>query len=129
MFCVDRARSPCYYDRRSSPPDPKKQLNARLSMKRTKRVLLLTALTALAPVAHASAQSPSVEAFGLFNLSAGSQVQTRSCSSTTTFPLYDETATVKASQQVGKGLLIDASGGYKVWRRLHAGLGLSLTRG
>ena len=41
------------------------------------------------------------------------------------FPLYDETATVTSNQPIQSGVVFDVSGGYRVWRRVALGVGLS----
>ena len=43
----------------------------------------------------------------------------------TTFDIYGESASQVASQQVGGGAFFDISGGYKVWKNLAAGVGLT----
>ena len=44
---------------------------------------------------------------------------------TTTFDIYGETASQIASQDVGGGAFFDISAGYKVWKNLAAGVGLT----
>jgi hypothetical protein len=66
---------------------------------------------------------------GFANLSGGFQSGSHTLDITTTFPLYDETATVATSQKVKGGGLFDVSAGYKVWQNLALGIGYSVTGG
>lgn len=62
---------------------------------------------------------------GFVNLSAGLQIGTSDVSSTQTFDLYGETATLASAQDVKGGLFIDGQAGYRVWRNLAVGVGVS----
>ena len=98
-------------------------------MTRIARVLLLlTGLTACASsVVRAQAPSlPTIEDVAFVNVSVGVQAQTHTFSSNSSFPLYDETATVTAAPRVGRGFVVDVSGGRRVWRRLFGALGVSM---
>lgn len=104
-------------------------------MSMTARVLLLAGMAALFP-SLSIAQTPNTqtpippppdEAF--INISAGAQLQTHSFTSNTSFPLYDETATVSASQTVGKGFLFDISAGHRFWHHLYGAIGVSTFKG
>jgi hypothetical protein len=64
---------------------------------------------------------------GFANLSGGVQAGSHTLHTSTTFPLYDETATVATSQKVKGGGLFDVSAGYKVWRNLALAVGYSTT--
>ena len=70
---------------------------------------------------------PPDEAF--INISAGAQLQSHTFTSNTSFPLYDETATVSASQNVGKGFLFDISAGKRFWHHLYGAIGVSTFKG
>jgi hypothetical protein len=77
----------------------------------------------------AQAQATQAEDKIHVNVSAGGQFQSREFSPVTTFPLYDETGTVTSNQTVGSGFVFDVSGGYRVWRNLSAGVGISTFNG
>ncbi|MEP6916387.1 MAG: outer membrane beta-barrel protein [Acidobacteriota bacterium] len=66
---------------------------------------------------------------GFANISVGGQAGSHSLATSTTFPLYDETATAATAQKVKGGGLFDVSAGYKVWRNLAVGIGFSSTSG
>ena len=59
------------------------------------------------------------------SINAGGQIQTRQFSTSSTFPLYNETAQVRTNQTVNGGFVFDASAGYRVWKRLSLGVGVS----
>jgi hypothetical protein len=77
----------------------------------------------LACAAGASAQSSEERAF--LNINAGAQPQQRTLTTSSGFPLYDETATVTSTVPIQNGPVFEASGGYRVWRRLSIGGGFS----
>ena len=96
-------------------------------MKRRLRTLTTTAAilatsAVLAPAAFAQMQWTDK---GFVNVSLGVQAPSHTLDTTTTFDIYGEPATQVASQEVGGGLLFDISGGYKVWKNLAAGMGIS----
>lgn len=66
---------------------------------------------------------------GFANLSAGLQVGTSDVTSTQTFDIYGESATLASAQDVKGGLFFDGQAGYKVWRNLAVGIGVSFTQG
>jgi hypothetical protein len=59
---------------------------------------------------------------GFVNVNLGAQAGSHDLSSTRTFEIYDEIATLNVQQDAGGGGLFDIGGGYKVWRNLAAGL-------
>lgn len=63
------------------------------------------------------------------NANIGIQGGSHSLETSTNFELYDETGTLSTSQDVGGGFLFDVSAGYKVWRNLAVGIGLTRTGG
>ena len=76
-------------------------------------------------VSRAEAQIINWTDRGFVNVSYGGQAQSRDFATSRTFPLYRETATLKAGYETGKGGLFDISGGARVWRNLAVGIGFS----
>jgi len=62
---------------------------------------------------------------GFANVSFGVQAPSHTLTTNTTFDIYGETASQIASQDVGGGAFFDISAGYKVWKNLAAGIGLT----
>jgi hypothetical protein len=62
---------------------------------------------------------------GFANVNVLAQPQSRDVTVTSTFSLYDETATATGPRKIGGGGVFDISGGYRVWRNLAIGLGYS----
>ena len=93
-------------------------------MKKTLKLLALAAALTLAGQARAQAQmTPERKAF--VNVNVGAQLSDRSIDTSSSFPIYDETATVASSQAVSGGVLFDFSGGYRVWRDIFVAVGVS----
>jgi hypothetical protein len=82
-------------------------------------------------VAEADAQSantdakPAEEPLGVIAVNVGEQPLSRSFVSDLNPTIYGESAVVNVPYQVKNGLLLDASGGARVWRKLRAGAGFS----
>jgi hypothetical protein len=94
---------------------------------RTLRTLIAVAAVAaasavLAPAAHAQMQWTDK---GFANVSFGVQAPSHDLRTNTTFDIYGESASQIADQQVGGGAFFDISAGYKVWKNLAAGIGLT----
>lgn len=84
---------------------------------------LVTLATAVASTV--AAQGPPPPEFpGFVTISAGGQLQSRTFGDTTSFGLFNELATVSASQKVGRGFVFDIAGGYRVWNHVSVGLGI-----
>lgn len=62
---------------------------------------------------------------GFVNLSAGLQIGTSDVTSTQTFDIYGETATLTSAQDVKGGIFFDGHVGYRVRKNLAVGLGVS----
>ena len=62
---------------------------------------------------------------GFVNASVGVQGGSHSLATSTEFTIYDEPGSLTTTQEVGGGAFFDISGGYKVWRNLAVGIGLS----
>jgi hypothetical protein len=93
-------------------------------MKRT--MIMLAASVALtlgiAPSAHAQMQWTD-KAFVSVNF--GAQAPSQSLTTTTTPAIYGEPSSFVSTQDVGGGAFFDIAGGYKVWRNLAVGLGIT----
>jgi len=65
---------------------------------------------------------------GFITVNGGAQVGSHDLDTSTSFPLYDETATVSTTQKVKSGGFFDIGGAYHVWgKNLLAGLSVSHT--
>lgn len=84
-------------------------------MFKTTCVLAVCAAICAATPVTARAQSNGQRAF--INVGVGAQPQRQSLTASTSFPLYDETATVAAVQHIRNGALIEIGGGMRVTRR------------
>jgi hypothetical protein len=62
---------------------------------------------------------------GFLNIDAGAQPQRQTITASSSFPLYDETATVTVDQRIRNGAVFDISGGMRVAHNLAAGIGFS----
>jgi len=79
------------------------------------KITILAVLAAMFTVAASSpaiAQSQAPTSV-FVDINVGAQTQARSIQSSTTFPLYGETAVINAAQSVDGGGLFDLSGGYR----------------
>lgn len=76
----------------------------------------------------ASAQTMQWTDKGYVSVNGGAQAGSHNLDSSSSFPLYDETATVSTSQKVKSGGFFDIGGAYRVWgKNLLAGLTFSHT--
>jgi hypothetical protein len=64
---------------------------------------------------------------GFVSVNGGAQVGSHDLSSTQSFPLFDETASVTSSQSIGSGGLFDISAGYRVWQNIAVSIGYTHT--
>jgi hypothetical protein len=87
--------------------------------------MLAAALTILV-AAPAYGQAARGEGTGFLNVDVGFQPQQQRLTSSTSFPLYDETATVATSQPVPNGPIFGVSGGYRVRDAVGIGGGVTL---
>jgi hypothetical protein len=95
-------------------------------MAQIRKVCGLVALFALFAVPYASAQapSPSTSKFFVF-FDVGGQLNSRTLETTSTQTVYEETATLNASLPIGKGVVPDFGGGYRVWGNVFVGVTVS----
>lgn len=76
--------------------------------------------------ASASYAQTAAEPMGIFvNVNGGAQTQQRTINTAFEFPIYDQTGTVAAAQNVGRGAIFDISAGYRVWSDVSIGVGLT----
>jgi hypothetical protein len=94
-------------------------------MRRMLKILITTALVAAAAAVARPAAAQEWTDRGYLNVSFGVQAPSRNLATTTTFDIYGEQATQTATQDVGGGSFFEIGGGYKVWRNLAAGVGLT----
>jgi len=59
------------------------------------------------------------------SLNAGAQPQRRTITTSSTFSIYEEPATVTSKQPIRNGAVFDVSGGYRIWRRVALAVGFS----
>ena len=92
--------------------------------KTTILAVLTAALTvATSSLAMAQAQQPTSV---FVDVNAGVQTQSRVIESSTSFPLYGETAVINAAQSIDAGGLFDISGGYRFMRKFGVAVGVSM---
>jgi hypothetical protein len=94
-------------------------------LKTMKAGCLALAITALL-AAPAAAQMTWTDK-GFANVNLGVQAGSHDLATSSSFELFGEQGSLATTQEVGGGLLIDFSAGYKVWRNLAVGLGYSRT--
>ena len=95
-------------------------------MPNPKYVLGLSAALALCAVsARAQTPKPATEQFFL-NVNVGGELATRTINATATKSVYDETATLSSSQPIGRGVVVDFDGGYRVRENFFAGVLFSI---
>ena len=92
----------------------------------SKRTLLLLGLLCAPTVAAAQSSTSALgspyEQRGFVQVGAGAQGGSHLLTNTSTFSIYDETATIQGSQNYGGGSLFTVGGGAKVWKNLVLGL-------
>jgi len=92
-------------------------------MNKTILAALIVGLT-LAATSPAAAQAP-VPATLFVDVNAAAQTQSRTIETSTSFPLYGETAVVNAAQGIDGGFLFDVSGGYRFKKSYGVAIGVS----
>ena len=95
-------------------------------MKTTKAGILALCMCAAPQIA--SAQTMQWTDKGYISVNGGAQVGSQTIDTSSTFPLYEETATISSSQKIKGGSFFDVGGAYKVWgNNLLAGVTFSHT--
>jgi hypothetical protein len=93
--------------------------------------MMRTLTSAAAVLALSAVMAPPAQAQvkwtdkGFANVSFGVQAPSHTLDTNNTFDIYGETASQIGSQDVGGGAFFDISGGYKVWKNLAVGIGLT----
>jgi hypothetical protein len=89
------------------------------------RIRVLTVVVAIAAgAAPALAQTPQPESKFFVNVSGSGQLETRSFTNSNTFTSFGETGRATANQNVGRGLVVDVTGGYRIRKQLSVGVGV-----
>jgi len=86
---------------------------------------LLMMLVAWAGGGYAAFAQDELVPTAFLNIDAGAQPQRQTITASSSFPLYDETATVTVSQRIRNGAVFDISGGVRIAHNLAAGIGVS----
>lgn len=93
-------------------------------MTKTTFFAVMAAGIALAGSSTAQAQTQD-STKGFVDVNVAAQTQSRAIATSTSFPLYGETAAINAAQSVDSGGLFDISGGYKILPAFGVGLGIT----
>jgi hypothetical protein len=86
---------------------------------------MLFIVFALGLTGEVRAQSSQVVNIAYVNVSVGIQPQHRDFDAASSFTVYDETATLLASEHIGSGPLFDINGGFRLARNVLIGVGFS----
>jgi len=81
-----------------------------------------------ASAARAQTLNPQTDGGAFVSLAVGGQPQTRSFSSSGTFPSFNETGRFQVAQNIGRAIVIDLSGGYRMGKHLGVGVGVWTAR-
>lgn len=90
-----------------------------------KLTAVCVAMAAMSVPSVAEAQTLEWKDRGFLNASAGLKTGAKDVATTLAYPLYDETATVETTREVGDGLLWDVTGGYRVWKNMAIGVSVA----
>jgi outer membrane protein with beta-barrel domain len=93
-------------------------------MNKITMLAMLTASVVLASSSVASAQTSDAKPI-FIDINGGVQTQARTIESSTSFPLYSETAVINAAQSIDSGGLFDLSAGYRFLTSFGAAVGFS----
>jgi hypothetical protein len=92
-----------------------------------KTTILAVLMTGCALALSSTATAQTQDATRAFvDINGAAQTQTRSITSSTSIPLYGETAVMNGSQNIDSGGLFDISAGYKVLRGFGVAIGVSV---
>jgi hypothetical protein len=95
-----------------------------VDLKTTKAGILALCMCAAPQIA--SAQTMQWTDTGYISVNGGAQVGSQTIDTSSTFPLYDETATISSSQKIKGATFFDVGGAYRVWgKNLLAGVTFS----
>ena len=93
-------------------------------MKKTTSIVVLLAGLALVGFSPALAQTPAANSV-FIDVNGGGQTHSLTINTSTSFPIYGETAGINGAQKIASGPIFDISGGYRVWRGLAVAVGFS----
>jgi hypothetical protein len=93
-------------------------------MKKTTTIAALITTILFSVSFRASAQAVVAEK-GYLNFNVGAQTQSSDITTSTSTPLYGETATFATSQRIGSGAVYEVSGGYRIIPKLAVAVGVS----
>lgn len=93
-------------------------------MIKTTNVMAIAGALVLGAASMAAAQN-AVPGSAFIDINVGAQTGTKTVATSSSFSLYDETASVTTSQTIGSGPLFDFGGGYRIWKNLAVGLSFS----
>ncbi len=95
-------------------------------MTKTKTVLGLLIGLSLGAAPHVSGQTlSSLPPQYFVNVNVGAQPQSRTITANTSFPIYEETATIDSTYLIPSGAFFEIGGGYRVLRRVTVGTSVS----
>src|SRR5262249_14889271 len=130
-----RCGSSCYHERTRAPRTPVHSTFATSATstraRRARDVMMRTLTSAAAVLALSAVMAPPAQAQvkwtdkGFANVSFGVQAPSHTLDTNNSFDIYGESASQISSQDVGGGAFFDISGGYKVWKNLAVGIGLT----
>jgi hypothetical protein len=79
------------------------------------------AILSSASATYAQAPAPATEKY-FVNMNFGGQLADRATGTSVSKTVYDETATLVSTQPIGRGLVFDFGGGYRVWEDVYVAL-------
>jgi hypothetical protein len=101
-------------------------------LKTTTILVMAGALAAVASEARAQTQPPPAS-LGFVNINFGTQPSSRTINTSSSFPVYGETATLTSTQENGSGAVFDIGGGYRFQPKIagyqpNLGAGIAFSR-
>lgn len=95
-------------------------------MTKTQHLVWLAAGAVWLSAASANAQvaAPATEKI-FVNVNFGGQFASRTLTTNVNKTVYDEAASLSASQEIGSGMVFDVTGGYRVWNDVYVGLAIT----
>jgi hypothetical protein len=95
-------------------------------MRKTSTILAIAVVVVAAARSNVSAQTELAPVTrGFVNFDVGAQTQSRTIATTSTLPVFGETATITTNQEIRKGAVVGIEGGYRVWRNLAVAVGVT----
>lgn len=94
--------------------------------KSTLAAVMTAVVVMMSGAAQVSAQTTAADGKLFLSVEVGAQPQQRDTVSESSFPLYDETATITATNPVQNGIVFNIAGGYKFRPNLGVGVGVNV---